>query len=67
MRSAKVQAVAEAMSDHIDAILTLWKPGAKVTVVVRHPDSTEKDFVMGNDTLDGAIEALERSKGRKPG
>lgn len=66
-RSIAVQAFGEAVEGHLDAILALYKPGAKITLVLRHPDNHEMDFVMGSDSLDGAIEALQRSKGRAAG
>lgn len=50
----------------IEQIANLFKPGAKLTIVVRNHDDPEQDFVMGNDTMEGAIAALERSKTRKP-
>ncbi len=66
-RTQAVQRVAEIVQDHLDAILAQFKPGMKITVIVRHPDNEEKDFMMGNDTLDGAIQVLERCKERSPG
>lgn len=59
-----VQNVGDEMADHLDAILRLFKPGAKITVVVRRPDAPDhsQDFIQTNDTLDDAIAALERRK-----
>jgi hypothetical protein len=59
-----VQDASEIVSDHMDAILKCFKPGALITVVVRHPDKPDgsKNMVLTNDTIDGAIEALQISK-----
>lgn len=39
----------EAVSDHMDAILRLFKPGAKIAVIVRSPGHPDRDFLMTND------------------
>ena len=65
MRSVEIQRLGELIQEHADDILALFKPGAAITVVVRHPGYPERDFVMTSDTFDGAIEALERSKKRE--
>lgn len=59
-----VQNVGEQVSDHMDAILRLFKPGAKITVLVRQPHDAEhkQGFVLTNDSLDDAILALEARK-----
>ena len=67
MRSEMIQRVGERVQENVDDILACFKPGAKITVVVRHPGYPERDFVMTGDTLDGAIEALQRSKLRDDG
>ncbi len=64
-RSEVVQRVGLLVQEHLDDILSLFKSGAEITLVVRHPGYPERDFVMGSDTLDGAIEVLERSKKRE--
>lgn len=56
----------ERMSDHMDAILRMFKPGAKITVVVRNPGHGDADVVIGDDDLDDAIAAIQRSKARRP-
>lgn len=47
-------------------VASLFKPGAKLTLIVRSPaaEAAGKDagFVMTNDTLDDAIAALQRRK-----
>ncbi len=63
-QSMAVQQISEIVADHMDAILKLFKPGAKITVLVRspaHPDGS-RDFVLANDTIDAAISALALRK-----
>lgn len=62
--SAMVQEVSEHVADHMDAILKFFKPGAKITVLVRRPEAPDgrQDFVLSNDTIDAAIAALEQRK-----
>lgn len=47
---------------HLARIAKLFVPAARITVVVRLPDKPESDFVLGDDSLDGAIEALQRRR-----
>ena len=65
MRSEMIQRLGERVQENVDDILALFKPGAKITVVVRHPGYPERDFMMTGDTIDGAIEALKRCKLRE--
>lgn len=60
----KVQNASEIAADHMDAILALFKPGSLITVLVRQPNKPDgsRDFILSNDTLDGAIEALTLRK-----
>jgi hypothetical protein len=62
----KLVAVQEEMSNHMDAIVRLFKPGAKITVVVRNPGYGDADVVIGSDDLDQAVQAIERMKKRAP-
>lgn len=58
--SPSVQEASERVADHMDKILGYFKPGRKITVLVRspeHPDGSQ-DFVLTNDTLDETIAAL---------
>lgn len=59
-----VQDVAEIVADHMDAILRRFKPGRKITVLVRNPDDPtgKEDFVLTNDLIDEATAALLRRK-----
>lgn len=44
----------------MNAILGLFKPGAKITVVVRNTAVSDgsRDFIQTNDTIDNVIAAL---------
>jgi hypothetical protein len=64
--SKKLIAVQYEMSNHMDAMLRLFKAGAKITVVVRNPGFEDADVVIGSDDLDEAIAAIERMKKREP-
>lgn len=64
--SRKLVSLQETMSDHMDAILRCFKPGATITVVVRNPAYGDADVVIGNDGLDKAIEAIEKMKAKNP-
>ena len=66
MSARKLADVQERVSIHMDNILALFKPGAKVTVLVRRPDLPEQDFMMTSDTLPEIVAMIERSKARAP-
>jgi hypothetical protein len=55
-------ALNEQISPHLDAIKAAFKPAAKITVVVRHLDDPDglKDFVIGDDGLQDAMNAIAR-------
>lgn len=46
-----LQRAAERVQDSMDAILANFKPGAKITVLVRTPDTPTADFCMSDDNL----------------
>jgi hypothetical protein len=52
----------EQITPHLDAIKAAFKPAAKITVVVRHLDDPDglKDFVIGDDGLQDAMNAIAR-------
>lgn len=43
--------VSQLVAEHMDEILALFKPGKKITVLVRSPDNPEGDFCLSNDDL----------------
>lgn len=50
----------------MEQIAELFKPGAKITLIVRQPGFPEQDVMLSDDTIEGAAEVLERSKTRFP-
>lgn len=66
MPSVALRQLQDDMSYHMDAILRMFKPGAKITVVVRNPGHGDADVVIGSDDLDETIGAIQRMKERKP-
>ncbi len=46
----------------MDQMLTNFKPGAKITVLIRVPGKDEADFLMTSDDLDDVIDAVQRRK-----
>ena len=51
---------------HMDEILKNFKPGAKITVLVRRPEHEDgsQDFLMTEDDLDKAIAAITKVRGQ---
>jgi hypothetical protein len=58
-----LQRAAERVQDSMDEILTNFKLGAKITVLVRTPDKPTADFCMTSDDLDEVIAMVQRRKG----
>jgi hypothetical protein len=58
--SARIQAVGDHVMDCMDSILAHFKPGAKITVVVRQPDFPDgsRDMVVTTDEIEPVIKAL---------
>lgn len=53
---------------YMENIQALFKPGSKITVIVRPPPyrvEGDTDFLMTDDNLDKVIALLERSKKRE--
>tara|TARA_R110002012_G_C11673164_1_gene613298 strand:+ start:9819 stop:10046 length:228 start_codon:yes stop_codon:yes gene_type:complete len=61
-----LQRAAERVQDSMDEILANFKPGAKITVLVRTPDKPNADFCMTSDDLDEVIAMVQRRKGDTP-
>ena len=61
-----LQRAAERVQDSMDEILANFKPGAKITVLVRTPDKPTADFCMTSDDLDEVIAMVQRRKGEAP-
>lgn len=58
-----IQRVAESVQDSMDEILANFKPGARITVLVRTPGKPSADFCMTDDDLDQVIMMVHRRKG----
>lgn len=48
------------VSGHMDRILTNFRHGAQITLVVCYPDIPDRDFVMTNGDLADARDAIQR-------
>lgn len=46
----------------MDDMLAHFKPGAKITVIVRRPGKPEADFLMTSDDLPEVAELIDRRK-----
>lgn len=56
----KIEATRTHIAFHLDGILKAFKPGVKITVLVRTPGFPERDFVMTDDNPSEAIDMLRR-------
>lgn len=58
----KVKRTAAEVADHLDDILLLFKPGVHIAIVVWHPESLTRDFVLHSPetTLEAVVETLQR-------
>ncbi len=61
-----LDAVGDDIGHLMDRILKLFKPGAKITVVVRFPGYPEREVIMTDDDLDGVIETCHRRQAQPP-
>lgn len=52
--------VQEMVGDYMDRIVKMFKPGVKITILVRTPDHPTRDFCMTDDNLDEVIAMVER-------
>ena len=52
--------VQETVGQHMDSILECFKPGCKITVLVRTPDHPDRDFMLTSDDPKEAIAMIER-------
>lgn len=55
-----LEEVQDEVAAHMDDIAQCFKPGVKVTVLVRTPNYPDRDFLMTNDEPDRIIEAVVR-------
>lgn len=59
-----VQNVGDAICGHLEEIAKLFKPGTKITILIRNtnPAYKDADMVLTDDTFDNAITALQKRK-----
>lgn len=57
-----LQQTAAIISEHMDAIVACFKPGVKITVLVRVPEHPDRDFLMTDDDIDEVIAMAQRRK-----
>ncbi len=55
-----LQRTQQAVAGHMEAIQAMFKPGAKITVLIRVPDYPDRDFLMTDDDLAQVREMLDR-------
>lgn len=58
--------VGDEIGVHMDEIVGLFKPGAKITVIVRFPGLPDRDLIMSDDELEEVIVACRRRNGMPP-
>jgi hypothetical protein len=57
---ADLQRTSEIVAECMDEIVGCFKPGVKITVLVRTPDYPDRDFCMTSDTMGEVIAMAER-------
>lgn len=60
--SEKLRRTQQIVSDCMDDILSCFKAGMKITVLVRNPENPESDFCMTDDDLDQVVAMIKRRK-----
>lgn len=62
--ASPLQSTAKEIADHMSEILALFKPGMKITIMVRDPDASDLSlaFVLTNDKIEEAVKAFELRK-----
>lgn len=58
--------VRDRVAQHMLEIVKLWKPGAKITVIVRTPTNDRADFLMSDDDLAQVVALVERRRKGQP-
>jgi len=60
----KLLFVTQEAQRHLNIIASMFKDGAKLTLLVRAPGNDDADFCLTNDDLEEAIKGLNRRKQR---
>jgi predicted small metal-binding protein len=55
-----VEEVSKRINDHLNEILTLFKPGVKLTFLARTPGKPDCDFLMTADDLNEVEATIKR-------
>lgn len=65
----RVQSVTESIAEHMDDILNMFKPGYRITVLMRNPERPDgaNDMLVTNDTIPAIIQALTVRMNSPPG
>jgi hypothetical protein len=53
------------LAEHCTLIADLFKPGAKVTLLVRNPQLADGDVLVSDDDMNLVIEAIRKLEGKK--
>lgn len=61
-----LEEVTEVAADAMDDILRCFKPGMKITVLVRNPDNPQGDFCLTDDDLAEVALMVERRRAKGP-
>jgi hypothetical protein len=61
----KLTEVHAEVPNHAGEIAELFRPGAKVTILVRNPGLDDGDMVITDDAIDSAIAALQNLKAQE--
>lgn len=56
----QLETVRQIVAGHMEDIVGCFKPGVKITVLVRVPDHPTRDFMMTDDTTDEIIAMVKR-------
>lgn len=57
-----LESVQELVAEYMHEISRSFKPGVKITVLVRIPDHPTRDFMMTDDSCDDLIAMIHRRK-----
>lgn len=60
MKSRRLTQLHADLAEHLEQIQQLFRPGAKVTLVVRNPGYGDAGVVIGDDDLDEAVKEIRK-------
>lgn len=50
------------VAEHAGQVADLFKPGARVTILIRNPQLEDGDIVVSDDSMESVIAAVQRLK-----